>query len=75
MMPMTRNLVYNTILNKINKMKIYTKPTIEVIVTSQEVLDLGASDSVGDDSEFTNMTSFEEDVIGNSSKDDLWDED
>ena len=56
-------------------MKIYTKPTIEVIVTSQEVLDLGASDSVGDDSEFTNMTSFEEDVIGNSSKDDLWDED
>ncbi len=75
MMPMTRNLVYNTILNKINKMKIYTKPTIEVIVTSQEVLDLGASDSVGDDNEFTNMTSFEEDVIGNSSKDDLWDED
>ena len=29
-------------------MKFYTEPTIEVIVTSQEVLDLGASDSVGD---------------------------
>ncbi len=59
-------------------MKFYTEPTIEVIVTSQEVLDLGASDSVGDGSEFTNTSSFEQNALGIDAEDikgNLWDKD
>lgn len=59
-------------------MKFYTEPTIEVIVTSQEVLELGASDSVGDEKEFTNNASFEENALGIDAEDikgNLWDKD
>lgn len=59
-------------------MKFYTEPTIEVIVTSQEVLELGASDNVGGNQEFTNNASFEENALGIDADDikgNLWDKD
>ena len=78
MILMIKNTAYKLIKQKQKKMKFYTKPTIEVIVTSQEVLELGTSDSVGDGNEFTNNASFEENALGIDAEDikgNLWDKD
>ncbi len=59
-------------------MKKYTEPTIEVIMTSQMVLDLSTNESVGNDDEFGNTGSFEENSLGidaENIKGNLWDKD
>ena len=59
-------------------MKFYTEPTIEVIVTSQKILLEGPSNSEGDEHEFTNNASFEENALGIDADDikgNLWDKD
>jgi hypothetical protein len=56
-------------------MKIYTKPTVFVIVTSLEILDLGYSEGLGE-GEFANTDTFEDEVLGTGkAHTDLWDED
>ena len=58
-------------------MKIYAKPSIIVIVSSPMVL-IDVSNSEGDDNEFANSSSFENEVLGINAdglSNNLWDED
>ena len=56
-------------------MKTYTKPTIEVIVTSPMVL-FGMSEGEGGPEEFGNKSTFEDEVLGTNSEDgNLWNKD
>ena len=55
-------------------MKKYIKPTILPITYSQDVMTLGASDSEGNEDEFSNYGSFDDNTLMKSPKNRLWDD-
>ena len=55
-------------------MKKYIQPSIQPITYSQEVMTLGASDSEGNEDEFSNYGSFDDNTLMKSPKNRLWDD-
>ena len=54
-------------------MKRYIQPDIEIVIYSQELMTLGYSDGEGDEHEFGNYGSFDDDLMMKSPTNHLWD--